>query len=88
MTNPLDPYFPCHIGVGQNEGITIRGHFASMAMQALLSNSSISESMIPFKAKMTEKEAIDFDTMMLPKIISKTALLHAEALIEELNKEP
>lgn len=58
---------------GISRGLTKREHFASIAMQGLLANPN---------GGMQENNA----TTYVPELISKLALLHADALITALNK--
>lgn len=84
MTNPNDPTFTTSEIVQFNSGpalatmggLTKREYFAALAMQALVSNSSIFDFFQ--RAKISPKE--------VREETGKTAVQFADALIEALNK--
>ncbi len=71
--NPEQPAFP-HEGSGMPDtiGISIRAHFASMAMQSMVHIGCMTES---------------GTFSRIPEVIAKYAVIQADALITELNKE-
>lgn len=59
-------------------GITLRQHFAAMAMQGLIAS-------VPTMSRMDAKE--DSDSKFIPGSTARYAIQHADALLEALAKE-
>ena len=60
--------------------LTIRQEFAARAMQGILSNTKLYDTII-------EESNTDSGIMLREEIVAKESLMHADALIAELNKE-
>jgi hypothetical protein len=70
---------PLHIGKQANQGLTKRELIAAMAMQALIQNNDYLNAVV-----MTQPQHKDTPSRI---IVAEHAIIHADALIEALNKE-
>jgi hypothetical protein len=62
--------------------------FAAMALQGLLSNAAIAEGVTKVKETLTQEQAREFETKILPMANAICALSHADALLSALNQQP
>jgi len=71
-------------------GLTIRQHFAAMAMQGFLSDSTNSEiTANTVLEDLALPKETEYDYMIhWMSYVAKRSVLHADALIAELNKKP
>lgn len=74
--DPDEPAFPRTYSHDGHNGITIRAHFASLALQGLLSDTSTLASLKDIAPQGSEAD-----------FIAQAALNFADALITELNKK-
>lgn len=76
MTNGNDTIFPAPLGLNYTSGLTVREHFAAMAMQGHLANIETLRAL-----------SQDKSPNGLFELTAKAAVEMADALIEALNKE-
>lgn len=69
-------------------GLTKRELFAARALQGLLSNAAIAEGVTKVKETLTQEQAKEFETKILPMANAICALSHADALLSALNQQP
>lgn len=69
-------------------GLSIRQYYAAKAMQAMISNTLISQGFADAKRGMTVEAMQEFDMVLLPKIIATASFIYADAMIAHETTTP